>query len=99
MEDVETAAVLAQEDLDRGFFRARIDRTTRAERDYLAAMASLGKGPYRSGDVAAAIGKTTPQVGVVRDSLIKRGLCYSPRWGILEFTVPMFDSFVRRALG
>ena len=30
--------------------------------------------------------------------VIKRGLCYSPRHGDLAFTVPMFDSFVRRAL-
>jgi len=45
------------------------------------------------------MGKTTTQTGPVRDSLIKRGLCYAPRHGELAFTVPMlFDGFVRRVL-
>lgn len=97
---VAAATELALDDLDRGFFRARIDKTTDAERDYLKAMASLGgPGPYKSGEVSRAMGKTTTQTGPVRDSLIKRGLCYAPRHGELAFTVPMFDEFVRRALG
>ena len=82
--------------LDTGFFRFRMGRTTNAERDYLAAMASLGSGPYNSGDVAAAMGKTTAQVGPHRSSLIKKGLCYSPRHGAVAFTVPKFDDFLRR---
>lgn len=97
--DVGSAITLALDDLDGGFFRARIDKTTDTERDYLKAMAGLGgPGPYRSGDVSRALGKTTTQTGPVRDSLIKRGLCYSPRHGDLAFTVPMFDQFVRRTL-
>ncbi len=97
--DVEVAVALALDDLDRGFFRARIDKTTDAERDYLKAMAALGgPGPYRSGAVSAKLGKRTTQTGPVRDSLIKRGLCYSPRHGELAFTVPMFDGFIRRTL-
>ena len=97
--DMEAAATLAISDLDNGFFRARIDKTTDAERDYLRAMAALGgPGPFKSGDVSRKMGKTTTQTGPVRDTLIKRGLCYSPRHGDLAFTVPMFDSFVRRAL-
>lgn len=100
MEDVTASATLAVDELDRGFFRARIDKTTDTERDYLRAMASLdGPGPWRSGDVSAALGKTTTQTGPVRDSLIKRGLLHAPRHGFLAFTVPMFDQFVRRALG
>ena len=94
--DVEAAVPLAVDELDSGFFRARIGRTTDAERAYLAAMASLGPGPHGSGKVAAAVGKTTTQVGPHRDALIKRGLCYSPRHGIIDFTVPMFDQFIRR---
>ena len=94
--DVDAAIPIAINELDTGFFRVRIDRTTDAERDYLAAMASLGAGPYGSGEVAAAMDKTTTQVGPHRDTLIKRGLCYSPRYGVIAFTVPMFDQFVRR---
>ena len=94
--DVEASVPLAVDELDSGFFRARIGRTTDAERAYLTAMASLGPGPHGSGKVAAALGKTTTQVGPHRDALIKRGLCYSPRHGIIDFTVPMFDQFIRR---
>lgn len=98
--DAAAAAVIAREELDTGFFRARIDRATDAERRYLRAMASLGgPGPYRSGNVAKAMARTTSQVATVRDDLIKRGLCYSPRYGEVAFTVPMFDDFVRRTLG
>ena len=99
LEDVEAATRLAVDDLDQGFFRARIDKTTDAERDYLRAMAALGgPGPYKSGDVSRHLGRKTTQTGPTRDSLIKRGLCYAPRHGELAFTVPMFDEFVRRAL-
>ncbi len=96
--DVDTAAPTAVDELDTGFFRVRIDRTTDSEREYLVAMASLGAGPYASGRVAAKMGKDTPGVGPVRDKLIKKGLCYSPRWGEIDFTVPLFDDFVRRRL-
>jgi len=96
--DVEAALPIAVDELDTGFFQARIGRTTNAEREYLIAMASLGPGPYNSGDVAAAMGKRTTQVGPHRDTLIKRGLCYSPRHGVIAFTVPMFDQFIRRHL-
>lgn len=98
--DVTGAVTLALDELDRRFFRARIDKTTDTERDYLRAMAGLElPGPYRSGDVSSALGKKTTQTGPVRDSLIKRGLLYAPRHGFLSFTVPMFDQFIRRALG
>ncbi len=94
--DVDAAIPIATDELDSGFFRMRFDRTTDMERAYLAAMGSLGAGPYLSGEVAAAMGKTTAQVGPHRDTLIKRGLCYSPRHGVIDFTVPMFDEFLRR---
>lgn len=97
-EDVKAAIPIAVDELDTGFFEVRAGRTTDAERTYLRAMASLGDGPYRSGDVAAAMGKRTTQVGPVRHGLIKRGLCYSPRHGVIDFTVPMFDEFLRRWL-
>lgn len=100
VDDVTASATLARDELDRGFFRARIDKTTDAERDYLRAMAGLdGPGPYKSGDVSGALGKKTTQTGTVRDGLIKRGLLFAPRHGFLDFTVPMFDQFIRRTLG
>ena len=94
--DIDAAAPIALSELDAGFFRARLARTTDAERAYLRAMATLGPGPCGSGEVAKALAKTTAQTGSVRDALIKRGLIYSPRWGQLAFTVPMFDEYVAR---
>ena len=64
-----------------------------------AAMAAMGPGPHRSGSVAVAHGKRTTQVGPVRRSLIRQGLCYAPRHDVIAFTVPMFDDFVRRHIG
>lgn len=94
--DVDAATPIALSELDAGFFRARLARTTDTERAYLRAMATLGPGPCGSGEVAKALAKTTAQTGSVRDALIKRGLIYSPRWGRLAFTVPMFDEYVAR---
>jgi hypothetical protein len=96
--DMAAAHQLAIAELDSGFFRARIDKTTDTEREYLWAMASIGTPPYKSGEVSAKMGKKTSQTGPVRDGLIKRGLCYAPRHGEIAFTVPLFDAFVRRAL-
>lgn len=95
-DDVTRAARLAIAELDQGFFQVRIGRLTDQERAYLRAMAELGPGPVRSGDVARQLGKRTTALGPVRDQLVKKGLCYSQRWGELDFTVPMFDQFVKR---
>lgn len=92
---MQSSVAVTLAELDSGFFRVRIDRTTGAERAYLRAMGELGPGPHQTSDVAAQIGKSTRQVGPLRDSLIKRGLCYAPRWGRIAFTVPMFDGFMR----
>lgn len=94
--DVEEAIPIAMHALDTGFFRVRMTRATGAEHRYLKAMASLGSGPYRTRDAAAAMGKDTTGAGPYRDGLIKQGLCYSPRYGWIDFTVPMFDQFIRR---
>ncbi|WP_419925876.1 ATP-binding protein [Candidatus Poriferisocius sp.] len=94
--DVLTAVPLAMEELDKGFFNVRIDRATKAERDYLVAMSSLGADRCRSSDVAKRLGRTTRQVSPIRDSLIKRGLCFAPAHDVIAFTVPMFDEFLKR---
>jgi hypothetical protein len=95
-EDVERSIPVAIAQLDDGFFRARAGRTSDVERAYLRAMAELGPGPVRSGQVAALLHKKTTAVAPTRDVLIRKALCYSPRWGEIDFTVPMFDGFVKR---
>lgn len=94
--DVEAASEEVVARLDEGFFRTRIDRISDTEREYLRAMSALGPGPHRSGVIAAAMDKKSSSVGKRRESLIQRGLLYSPRYGETAFTVPQFDQYVRR---
>ena len=85
-------------ELDLQFFRVRFDRVTRAEREYLRALAELGAGVHRSGGVADVIGKTTNQLAPVRDTLIRKGMVFSPAHGDIAFTVPLFDQFMKRTM-
>jgi hypothetical protein len=87
---------VATAELDDGFFRVRTGRTSDPERAYLRAMAELGPGPVRSGQVAELLGKKSTALGPTRDGLIKKAVCYSPRWGEIDFTTPMFATFMRR---
>lgn len=95
--DVEAAEPIVQRKLDVGFFAVRFDRATPVERRYLAGMASLGAGPYRSAEVAYAAGFASPsRASVAREAVIRKGLAYSPEHGRIAFTVPRFDDFMRR---
>lgn len=84
--------------LDVNFFRVRFDRLTPREKHYLRAMAQLGPGPHRTGDIAEVLGAKITTLGPVRASLIKKGMIYSPSHGDMAFTVPLFDEFMRRAI-
>lgn len=95
-EDVHRAVPVATAQLDEGFFAVRTGKLPNNEKRYLRAMAELSPGPVKSSAVAGLLGKTTNQLGPVRDSLIKRALCYSPAWGDIDFTVPLFDEYMRR---
>lgn len=95
--DAELAAPLVRDQLDRGFFTFRTDRLTGAQRRYLRAMAESHETEVSSGDIAQALGLTSSApVGQTRESLIRRGLIYSPRLGYASFTVPQFDDYLRR---
>ena len=96
--DVERAAREAVAALDESFFRVRFDRLTLAEKRYLRAMAALGPGPHRSGDVADALGRKVTAMGPIRAQLIEKGMVWSPSHGDTAFTVPMFDAYLRRIL-
>jgi hypothetical protein len=84
--------------LDENFFRVRFDRLTPRERQYLRAMAELGSGPHRTGDIADTLDAKITTLGPVRANLIKKGMVYSPSHGEMAFTVPLFDEFMRRAM-
>ncbi len=96
--DVENAGVTAIAELDASFFRVRFDRLTPSEKRYLRAMAALGPGPHRSGDIAHRLGREVTQLAPIRNSLIRKGMLHSPAHGDTAFTVPMFDAFMKRIM-
>ena len=96
--DARRATAEALAELDASFFRVRFDRLTPAEKRYMRAMAELGSGPHRSGDVAEAMGRKVTTVAPVRNGLIAKGMLYSPAHGDTAFTVPLFDGFMKRIM-
>ncbi|RIK04921.1 MAG: AAA family ATPase [Acidobacteria bacterium] len=97
-EDVAAASITAVAALDESFFRVRFDRLTPAERRYLRAMAELGPGPHRSGDISQVLGRSVTSLGPVRAQLIAKGMIWSPFHGDTAFTVPLFDEFMIRIM-
>jgi len=97
-EVVNRASVTAIAALDESFFRVRFDRLTPKERKYLRAMAELGPGPHRSGDIAESFGVGVSSLAPTRSSLILKGMVWSPNHGDTAFTVPMFDEFMNRVM-
>ena len=96
--DVDRAAASVTFALDESFFRVRFDRLTPAERRYLQAMATLGPGPHRSGDIAEALQSRVSSQAPLRRQLIDKGMIWSPSHGDTAFTVPLFDTFMRRIM-
>lgn len=97
-DDVELASTTAIAALDESFFRVRFDRLTPLEKRYLRAMAQLGPGPHRSGEIAEALGREVTALGPTRGQLIAKGMIWSPNHGDTAFTVPLFDEFMRRIM-
>ncbi len=91
-----TATVMAA--LDESFFRVRFDRLTPSEKRYLRAMAQLGPGPHRTEAIAQVLGREVPSLAPTRSSLIGKGMLWSPLHGDTDFTVPLFDGFMRRIM-
>ena len=58
-----------------------LNRLTPKEKAYLKAMADLGPGPHRSGDIAARLGVRVESVAPRRSGLITKGMIYSPAHG------------------
>jgi len=97
-EHTEMASASAIASLDESFFRVRFDRLRPSEKRYLRAMAELGPGPHRSGDIATVLNRSVNSLGPVRSNLIGKGMVWSPSHGDTAFTVPLFDGFMRRIM-
>jgi hypothetical protein len=96
--DVATASREAVAALDESFFRVRFDRLTPMEKRYLRAMAELGAGPHRSGDITAELQRKVTALAPLRNGLISKGMIWSPNHGDTAFTVPLFDEFMKRIM-
>jgi len=96
--DVEIATKQVIADLDQSFFLVRFDRLAPTEKRYLRAMADLGVGPHRSGEVAGKMNRPVTALAPIRSQLINKGMIWSPSHGDTAFTVPMFDEFMLRIM-
>lgn len=96
--DVDKATESALRELDQSFFKVRFDRCTPSEKRYMRALAALGPGKQRSGDIAEKLGVKVTSLGPVRNALIRKGMIYSPAHGDTAFTVPLFDEFMKRMM-
>ncbi|MCA3643015.1 MAG: AAA family ATPase [Methylobacterium sp.] len=96
--DVEATQAAIIRHLDANFFRVRFDRLTALQQKYLRAMAELGKGPFKTGDIAAILEVEATTVAPVRKQLIDKGMVWTQRHGETAFTVPLFDAFMRRQM-
>ncbi|MGH7907268.1 MAG: ATP-binding protein [Candidatus Binataceae bacterium] len=97
-ENAKRATIAAIAELDVSFFRVRLDKLTPTEKRYMRAMADLGPGPHRSGDLAERLNQKVTSVAPVRNALISKGMIYSPAHGDTAFTVPLFDGFMKRTI-
>ena len=80
--------------LDESFFYARYSRTTSKEKEFLFAMAKCTRFPCEISQVASFMGTTN--ISLLRNNLINKGLIYSLSYGIIDFTVPQFVSYLQR---
>ncbi len=99
LQAVTKSEACARAELDDGLYSARWQRTTPTGRRYLAAMAKIGtESPSSTAEVADRLGKSTGEISMTRDKLIKLGLIYSPEYGKVAFTVPGMGEFILRAM-
>ena len=94
--DAEASHDAALASLDQGFFRVRIDQLTRGETGFVKTMSDLGDGPYAMSAVAEAMGRSQTSLAPLRASIIRKGMIYSPVYGYVDFTVPLFGAFLQR---
>ena len=94
--DVSALAEKVEARLDANFFRVRIERLTPGERDFLKNMGKVGGPNVRMGELAKTMRVKVTALGPRRTSLIRKGMIYSPAYGEIAFTVPMFAEFLRR---
>jgi hypothetical protein len=85
------------QELDAGFFRMRYDRCTDTEKLYMLCMTKQKNGPpYDTGEISKCLGKQPNQSAPIRSNLIEKGFIFSVGHGKIDFSVPLFDEFLKR---
>lgn len=98
LQTVHDATAIVIPRLDKNFFRVCFDRLPPTEKNFLRAMAEIGPGAHRIGDIADILKVKVTRLSPIRAALIKKGMVYSPSYGDVEFIVPLFDEFMIRAI-
>jgi len=98
LDDIKKATKQALSDLDNGFYKVRYERLTVRQQQYVLAMAKMPSLPAKSGEIAHLLNMSVRKAAPIRDELIKKGMIYSPAFGLTTFTVPKFDAFLRRKI-
>jgi hypothetical protein len=98
LEAVRKAAPAVAHRLDEEFYGPSFKRLSPREKNYLRSMAHLGAGPRRSSDIADSMDAKITALGPLRARLIKQGLIYSPAHGLMAFTMPGYEDFMRRVM-
>jgi hypothetical protein len=102
-DDVRVAAPEAESELAVGFFGARYERATPAEREYMRVMAQLSShdsgsdmdAAVSTAEIARTLDRKPASLSPARDALIKKGLIYCGERGTVAFTVPHFARYLR----
>ena len=98
LEHAKAASETAIAAMDESIFKVRLARLTDRQKTYARAMAEFGAGPANSSDVAQLLGLSVNQAAPIRDELVKKGMAYAPERGLIGFTAPKFDEFMRRVM-
>ncbi|KQR44298.1 hypothetical protein ASF82_12530 [Frigoribacterium sp. Leaf164] len=96
VEAAENAVTEGTYSLDVGFFPARWDRATPAERNYLRGMALDGESGSATSEIAGRLGSRPSSLTPARAKLIEKGIIYAPERGRVAFTVPGMAGFIHR---
>lgn len=94
--DVERVIATFLNHLDESFFKMRYERCTKKEHDFLFAMVRCGELPCTISNVARFLKKRVNSISPIRAQLISKGIIYSTGRGEIDFTVPLFDEYLKR---
>ena len=94
--DVEKVIATFLSQLDESFFKVRYERCTKTEHDFLFAMVKCGELPCTISNVAKILRKKVSTISPLRAQLISKGIIHSTGYAEIDFTVPLFDEYLRR---